>query len=186
MNTDSLDHIRQVRKEAELLCNSEQVHQALDEMAVEIKKHLEDTNPLCLCVMTGGVVTTGHLLTRLDFPLQLDYIHATRYQGGTQGKDLEWVKKPAFSLIDRTILLIDDILDEGLTMGILSEYCEQAGAKEILTAVLVEKDRERAPGGLEKATFTGLYIPDRYVFGYGLDYHGYLRNADGIYAVKGL
>jgi len=160
------------------------VEAALDRIAAEISTRLADRNPLILCVLTGGIVPVGHLLTRLTFPLQLDYIHATRYENQTRGGELVWIARPVTSLAGRTVLVVDDILDEGITLAALLNHCRNAGAAEVLSAVLVRKDRSR-PVDLDP-DFVGLEIPDRYVFGYGMDYQGYWRNAAGIYAVKGL
>ena len=176
---------QQVLKEAELLHTSTDVENAIDHMATEITTALRDKNPLLLCLMIGGVVPAGMLIPKLDFPLEIDYIHATRYRGETSGSDIKWLKNPDISLNNRTILLIDDILDEGITLKEIIDECKKQGAAEIFTAVLVDKQLNR-PRALNKANFTGLSVPNRYVFGYGMDYKGYLRNAPGIYAVKGL
>ena len=179
-----LEESQQAMKEADLLCSPEQIAAALDRMAVQIKQQLGEQNPLVLCVMTGGVVPTGMLLPRLDFPLTLDYIHATRYGHNTQGGELEWIVRPSKPLKDRVVLLIDDILDEGLTLEAIIHDCKNAGAKAVYSAVLVEKIRQR-PTAI-KADFVGVDVEDRYLFGYGMDYKGYLRNAAGIFAVKGM
>jgi hypoxanthine phosphoribosyltransferase len=160
------------------------VEKALDHIADAITSRLAEHNPLILCVLTGGIVPVGHLLTRLTFPLQLDYIHATRYDNQTHGGKLDWVARPTTPLTGRVVLVVDDILDEGITLAALLDYCRNAGAAEVLSAVLVRKDRPRQIDF--NPDFVGLEISDRYVFGYGMDYHGYWRNASGIYAVKGL
>ncbi|MCP4697881.1 MAG: hypoxanthine-guanine phosphoribosyltransferase [Gammaproteobacteria bacterium] len=183
---NELKDIQQVWDDADLLCSDAEVKTALDNMAQVITERLGDANPVCLCVMTGGIIPVGQLLPRLHFPLQLDYVHATRYRDKTQGSDLHWKKYPACDMNGRSVLVIDDILDEGLTLTPIIEYCRSKGAREVLSAVLVDKQRERSPGGLKQADITGLHVANRYVFGYGLDYKGYLRNAAGIYAVKGL
>lgn len=170
---------------AELIHSADEVEQAITRMAIEISEELENSNPLLLPVMVGGVVLAGKLISQLNFPLQVDYIHATRYRSSTSGSTISWLKKPEKSLEDKTILLIDDILDEGITLAAIIEYCHEAGAKEVYTAVLAEKTLDiKKP--IEKADFTGLTIPDEYVFGYGMDYREYHRNAAGIYAVKTL
>lgn len=171
-----------VYKEADRLYTAEQVEAALDNLADEISARLSGQNPLLLCVLTGGMVPTGMLLPRLDFPLHVDYVHATRYRGDTSGGNLHWIARPTTSLEDRVVLLVDDILDEGLTLKAICEDCRRAGARDVYTAVLVNKLHERKNG--MEATFTGLDVEDRYVFGYGMDYKGYLRNANGIFAVK--
>jgi hypoxanthine phosphoribosyltransferase len=132
--------------------------------------------------MNGGLITTGKLATRLNFPLQLDYLHATRYRGETSGSDLRWQKRPSLDLKGRVVLVIDDIFDEGVTLDAIVNFCSDAGAAEVFTAVLTDKQHDRKLTTL-RADFVGLKIPDKYVFGYGLDYKGYFRNAAGIYAI---
>ncbi|MES9831255.1 MAG: hypoxanthine-guanine phosphoribosyltransferase [Candidatus Thiodiazotropha sp. DIVDIV] len=166
---------------AELIYSTQEVERALDKMAMEIAAQLATEDPLVLCVMNGALIPTGQLLTRLDFPLRHDYIHATRYRGGTSGSELEWKGHPSASLSGETILVVDDILDHGITLSEIVKTCQQAGAKNVLSAVLVEKRHERGIGF--RADFVGLYVEDRYVFGYGMDYMGYHRNAPGIYAI---
>ncbi|MDT8384860.1 MAG: hypoxanthine-guanine phosphoribosyltransferase [Gammaproteobacteria bacterium] len=177
-------HIRQVRAEADCLFNAEQVETALDRMAENISDKHSDNNPLVLCVMNGGLIVTGCLLLRLDFPLEQDYLHATRYRGATQGGDIKWLVEPAHSLKGRHVLVIDDILDEGYTLAAIVEHCREAGALSVETVVLVEKLHDRKQG--IQADYIGLQVADRYVFGFGMDYKGFLRNAAGIFAVKGM
>lgn len=178
------EHIQQVRAEADCLFTAEQVEAALDEMAGKISDKHRDNNPLVLCVMNGGLIVTGELLLRLDFPLEQDYLHATRYRGETQGGELKWLAEPQHSLQDRHVLVVDDILDEGYTLAAIAEHCRQAGARSVETVALVEKRHDRKHG--IQADYIGLEVEDRYLFGYGMDYKGYLRNAAGIFAVKGM
>ncbi len=181
---DSLNDLRQVRAAAEQLYSQHEVEAALDRLATDIGQAIGEHNPLLLCVMTGGLVCAGELFTRLDFPVQLDYLHATRYQGTRGGSELKWVTRPSQPLQGRTVLVVDDILDEGLTLAAIVDYCRAQGARAVYSAVLVEKLHDRKAGSMV-ADFVGLQIADRYVFGYGMDYHGYWRNVRGIYAVAG-
>ncbi|HFC54099.1 MAG TPA: hypoxanthine-guanine phosphoribosyltransferase [Gammaproteobacteria bacterium] len=167
---------------AECLYRSDAVNAALDRMAAGIATALAGKNPILLCVMTGGIVTTGHLLTRLRFPLQLDYLHATRYRGATSGGEIRWLARPALPLAGRAVLVVDDILDEGHTLAAILEYCREQGASEVHLAALVEKRHGRKAPGI-RADFLGLEVEDRYVFGFGMDYQGYLRNLPAIYAL---
>lgn len=178
------DEARRALDTADLLYDEAAVEKALDDLADEISTKLDDKNPLLLCVMTGGLVPAGGLFTRLRFPVQLDYLHATRYQGGTRGSNLKWICAPSLPMRGRTVLVVDDILDEGLTLAAILDYCREQGAGAVYSAVLVEKIHDRCAEGLQ-ADFVGLKVEDRYVFGYGMDYHGYLRNMPGIYAIKG-
>jgi hypoxanthine phosphoribosyltransferase len=182
---EKIEEIQNVLAKADQLYGEQEISDALLDMAEAIEHRLQDKYPLCLSVMTGALIPAGQLLPRLNFPLEIDYIHASRYRGATSGSDLHWVKYPSISLSERTVLVIDDILDEGLTLQAIVKYCQEAGAQEVLTAVLVEKQLENRPG-LPKADFTGVIVPNRYVFGCGMDYQGQLRYIPGIYAVHGL
>lgn len=177
------EHAQQVYREADCLYSRTQVEEAITRMAQDISARLADSNPLVLSVMSGALIPTGVLLPQLDFPLELDYVHATRYGAELSGGQLKWLAGPSAKLEDRTVLVVDDILDEGLTLAGIVAHCRQAGANAVYSAVLVEKLHQRK-NGLE-ADFVALTVEDRYVFGYGMDYKGYLRNAPGIYAVKG-
>lgn len=178
-----LKEIQHVQATADLLYSERQVEAALDKMASAINDLLAGSNPLVLCVMNGGIVVAGKLLTRLAFPLNIDAINASRYQNQTSGGTIEWVLKPGTPLKDRAILIIDDILDEGITLAAIRDYCLAQGATAVYCAVLVDKllDHEKPI----QADFVGLQIENRYLFGYGMDYKGYLRNAAGIYACNG-
>ena len=175
------ENAKTVLKRAELIFAKDEIDLNVDQMVNDIRQALKDADPLVLCVMTGGIITASELLLRMDFPLEVDYIHATRYGDDTQGTDLKWIAGPRKPLKGRSILVIDDILDEGHTLKEILKYCSEQGAEAVYSAVLVQKDHDRNTG-LERADFTGMIVPDRYVFGYGMDYKGYLRNVAGIYA----
>lgn len=178
------DQAQAVLAEADCLFTEAQVEQALDAMAQQITDKLGASNPIVMCVMNGGLVPTGKLVTRLRFPLQMDYLHATRYRNTTSGGDLTWLARPHTDIRGRPVLVVDDILDEGITLAAIMNYCREQGAEAVYSAVLVDKRHERKHG-LQEADFVGLEVEDRYVFGYGMDYKGFLRNAAGIYAVRG-
>lgn len=173
--------IREVSQRATCLHTANEVDDALDSMAQKISVDLADSNPIVLCVMIGGVVPTGMLLTKLDFPLQVDYVHATRYHDNFVGDELEWIVRPRVSLKDRSVLIVDDILDGGVTLTKIRDFCIEEGASEVKTAVMVEKNTTREEDVIEKADYTGVIVEDKFVFGYGMDYKRYLRNAPGIY-----
>jgi len=176
------EQIAQVRARSTCLHDEVEIEAALDSMAASISTDLADKNPLLICIMHGGLITSGKLATRLDFPLQLDYLHATRYRGETSGKDLEWKVYPTQSLKGRAVLLIDDIFDVGTTLKLVVEYCKRQGCASVQTAVLMDKQHNRKEAGIE-VDYVGLKVADHYLFGYGMDYKDYLRNAAGIYAI---
>ena len=182
----NLEEIKRARDQADCLADETTVEAALDRMAAEITARLADANPLVYAVMNGGLIFAGRILPRLPFPLEVAYLHATRYGHAIQGTLLDWRVRPTQDLRGRTVLVLDDILDEGHTLKAIIEHLKDEGAAEVLSAVLVHKlhDRKATPG--MRADFSGLDIADRFLFGCGMDYKGYWRNAPGIYAVKGL
>ena len=180
-----IEEAKKLLAEADLLVTESEVSTAIGRIAGEITSQLKDSNPVLLCIMNGGLIFTGQLLTRLVFPLEVDYVHATRYGHETNGTHLHWTVRPQLDLKGRIVLLLDDILDEGVTLAAIAEYCRQQGASKVLMAVLVEKLHLRKVTPGMHADFIGIEVGDRFLFGYGLDYKGYWRNAPGIYAVKG-
>lgn len=184
--SDTVAEMNQVMAEADCLVGEQQVQAAIRNLADAITGRLKDCNPLLFCVMNGGLIFTGQLLPQLRFPVQAEYLHATRYRQETTGGILEWKLRPEANMKDRIVLIVDDILDEGTTLCAIADYCLTHGAKEVLTTVLVDKQHDRKARPDLKADFTGLNVEDRFLFGYGMDYKGYWRNAPGIYAVKGL
>ena len=182
----TLEQLKQVMAEADLLKSEAEVDAALAKLATEISARLGDSMPVVYSIMNGGLVMAGRLLIKLNFPLEQGYMHATRYRGETTGHtDLQWQAPPSIPMQGRTVLILDDIFDEGNTLAEVVKACHAQGAKEVLTAVLVNKEHDRKNTDL-KIDFIGMNVEDRYVFGCGMDYRGFRRNAPGIYAVKGL
>ncbi len=175
--------IQDVFAKSTCLYANDEINQALDRMAQDITTKLHDQYPVFLCVLVGGIVPVGNLLTRLTFPLELDYIHATRYRGGIEGQALHWKAKPSRDITGRTVVIVDDILDGGVTLAEIVSAVKRMGATEVYTAVLLDKRHQREPEGLQHADFVGLEVDDHYVFGYGMDYHEYLRNVSGVHVV---
>jgi len=174
---------RQLLDQSEVLFSEEDVAAAIQQLAAEVSNVLTDSEPLVLCVMSGATVFAGHLLPLLKFPLEFDYVQASRYHNRTTGgDDVVWKMSPGENVRGRTLLLLDDILDEGHTLAAVRKKCLEAGAARVLIAVLTEKET-----GHEKpvrADFVGLTVPNRYVFGCGMDVYGWWRNLPAIHALK--
>ncbi|MBK1695088.1 hypoxanthine-guanine phosphoribosyltransferase [Chromatium weissei] len=168
-----------VAARAECLVTAAEMDAALDRMAAALTAQLAGKDPLVLCVMTGAMIVAGLLLPRLNFQLRVDYLHASRYQGATRGGELAWQHRPAAAIRGEHILVLDDILDEGITLHQVIHACHADGAASVLSAVLVEKQRPHQC----QADVVGVVVADRYLYGYGLDYKNYFRNAPGIFAV---
>ena len=174
-------------KKSDLIYNHSQIYAALAGQADKINQYLntladDEESPIFMPVMNGGLIYAGQLLPLIKIPVQIDYIHATRYRNSTEGFELEWKVYPQQNLKGRIVVVLDDILDEGHTLDAIVKYCQAQGAREVLSSVLVTKLHDRRAAEFT-ATYSALDVPDRYVYGFGMDYKGYLRNADGIYAV---
>jgi hypoxanthine phosphoribosyltransferase len=173
---------QQLLDNAELIASSEVVQATLDRLAKEISLQVGELFPLVLAVMGGAVVFAGQLLPKLAFPLEFDYLHVTRYRGKTSGGVIEWRVLPGKNVMGRTVLVLDDILDEGETLASIRDKLMELGATHVYSAVLTDKIN-----GLQKpikADFVGLPVPDRYVFGCGMDVYGLWRNLPAVYALK--
>jgi hypoxanthine phosphoribosyltransferase len=173
---------REVLQQAELVCSEQQVQAAVAHVAAEINAQLADSHPLVLSVMGGAVVFTGQLLTRLDFPLDFDYVHVSRYGNLLQGGELHWKVEPRENVAGRVVLVVDDILDEGETLAAIRQRVLELGAAQFYSAVFADKATGRPKAA--SADFIGLELPDRFVFGFGMDIHGAWRNLPAIYATK--
>jgi len=167
---------------ADLIVSAIEVDAAVARMAADITARLGNAMPLVLSVMGGAVVFTGHILPRLRFPLEFDFLHVTRYGDATRGGDIRWLVKPRTSVVGRTVLVLDDILDEGITLAAIRDGLLADGAKEVLCAVFSDKNIGRTKP--LAADFVGVTLPNRYVFGYGMDVSGAWRNLPEIYALK--
>lgn len=175
-----LEEIKDIVANAEQLYDQDQVAAAISKMAAPINSQLADSNPLVLCVLNGGIITTGQLLLQLNMPLTVDSINVSRYQNQTAGGEITWLSTPHTDMNDRIVLIVDDILDEGITLQAIYQYCLEHGASAVYSAVLIDKQLGHSKP--VQADFIGLEAENRYLFGSGMDYKGYLRNVPGIYA----
>lgn len=179
----STEFLKEVHAESRILISESELKAAIAVMAGKVRDKMLDKHPIVVCCMNGGMLFTAETVQHFDFPMQMDYVHATRYRNELSGGQLHWLKLHTIDPSDRTIIILDDILDGGITLAELKAYYLQKGAKEVCTAVMLDKTTRREPGGLKCADFKALDLPDYYVYGFGLDYHGYWRNVPNICAV---
>jgi hypoxanthine phosphoribosyltransferase len=173
---------RAIFLDAELIRTADEVQDAVRRVAHSINATLADRHPLVLSVMGGAVVFTGQLLPMLDFPLDFDYLHVSRYGNEKQGGELHWKVAPRENVRGKVVLVVDDILDEGETLHAIKQRVMELGATRFYSAVFADKEN-----GKEKpirADFVGMELPNRFVFGYGMDIRGAWRNLPAIYALK--
>ena len=172
----------QLLNDSDVIYTKAAVDAAISCLAFEITQALQNKSPIVLTVMNGGLYFAGQLLPQLSFPLETDYVQASRYNGDTVGKGIVWHVEPTCQIKGRVVLLLDDILDEGRTLQAIRDKCLALGASEVKIAVLTEKEL-----GYEKpikADYVGLKLPNRYVFGCGMDVYGWWRNLPEIRALK--
>jgi hypoxanthine phosphoribosyltransferase len=180
---NNMQELQQVLQQAELIFDTVDIDSAIDKLAQRLTERLGNVAPLVLCVMQGGLMFTARIMPLLPLDAEFDYIHATRYGHNTSGDVLEWQAYPKKKLENRTVLILDDILDEGHTLAAIEQYCRQQGAKDVISAVLLQKRHERLKPDM-RCEYVALEVDDRYVFGYGMDYKGKLRHLNRIYAIS--
>jgi hypoxanthine phosphoribosyltransferase len=169
-------------KSADVIHDKSAIDVSIVRMGGEIDDALAGERAVFLSVMHGGLIFAGRLALAMRTDVEFDYVHATRYRGATTGSDLHWMKQPAATLNGRTVLLVDDILDEGKTLRAIRDFCRDRGARRVLVAVMCEKKHGRCIDGIA-SDFCGVEVPDRYVFGFGMDYYEQGRNLPAIYAI---
>lgn len=167
---------------SDLLFDQVAIDQAVARIAIDIRNDYTDARPVYLTLMHGGMLFASQLALQLGIDLEFDYLHATRYRGALVGSGLAWLHRPATPLEGRRVLIADDILDEGHTLKAVRDWCEDQGAADVRIAVLCVKNHDRRVEGID-ADYIALEVPDRYVYGYGMDYYEQGRNLPGIYAL---
>ena len=179
--------LAEVLPAADVIHDRETLNLAIQTIADAVRADYgADAPPLFVTIMHGGMpfaVQLAFALGERGLDLEFDYLHATRYRGNISGSGLAWLHRPATPMRGRRVLLADDILDEGHTLLAVKRWCEDQGAADVRVAVLAVKIHDRRVEGVE-ADYVGVEVPDRYVFGYGMDYREQGRNLPAIYALK--
>jgi hypoxanthine phosphoribosyltransferase len=174
---------RSLPPRAELLVTPGEVSAALDALAGKLQPLVDEGPCVLVSVLLGGLMPTAWLAERLVGDFQLDYCHVTRYQGRQKGAVPVWLRPPSLDIRSAHVIVIDDIYDEGITLEYVRRECQAAGARRVTSVALVKKSHDRA-AGRAPADFVGLEVPDRYVFGCGMDLAHHWRHLSGIYALQ--
>lgn len=178
----SSQELQNLKDNSDLIYSSAQIKAAVEKIGLELDRLIRGKNAIMLCVMNGGLVFTSDLMRNLDCNVRLDYLQIARYMDKTVGGSLHWHTEPQLPLQDQVVVIADDIYDEGYTLEELVSYCKKHGAKEVITVVLLLKQKPTKKIDLQPDLY-GLEVDDRYVFGYGMDYQGHMRNVPDIYAL---
>jgi len=180
------DRARALLAHAEEIVDAQAVQAAVRRVADTLNERFgnpDDTAfPLVLGVMGGAVVFTGQLLPQLRFPLEFDYIHVTRYGDDDHGGEVVWKVIPRPNVAGRTVIVVDDILDEGQTLAEVKRRLLDMGAAEVIIVVFADKALKR-PKPVQ-ADIVGLTIPNKFVVGFGMDVYGYWRNLPGLWVIR--
>lgn len=183
MSEQELQDPRVILEQSSLIASREKVEAAIIRLALEVNRHYGDQSIVLLVVMTGAILPATWLAARLKMPLRMDFIHATRYAGNTYGGELDFRVPPRLDLQGQDVLIVDDIYDVGLTLELIERYCVSRGARSVNSAVLVRKRHDRETAG-ELPRFIGLEVPDKYVFGCGMDVYEHWRHLSEIRALE--
>lgn len=183
MNLTEHSDPREILAQSTLVADAERVDAAIRQMAQAINDHYRGQSLIMVVVMVGGMMPAARLLSQLNMPVRIDFIHATRYQGQTEGGELEFRVPTRLNLQNQHVLIVDDIYDVGLTLELIEHYCETRGARSVECAVLVRKAHSRATTA-SKPRFIGMSVEDKYVFGCGMDAFEHWRHLDEIRALE--
>jgi len=155
--------LEQILNTAELIHSEQTVTQTVQRMAADITRVLSHQQPLVLCMLGGAVIFTGQLLPQLRFPLDFDYAHLTRYDKKMQGGEIYWRVEPRESVKDRVILVLDDILDEGITLAaIRAKVLENGGNRYSYTVTTMKTNVAAADNQFvfDKSKYPGVNVED--------------------------
>ncbi len=177
-----MDTIQALIRKSSVIYSEIEIKTVIKNIADQVNQTIKTDDLYVLCVMNGALIFAGQLLPRLEKNIQYSYIHATRYAASLTGGPIHWLVKPSKDIEGKTVLILDDILDEGITLREIVTTCEAMKAKAIYTAVLFDKDIEKEKSYIPN--FIGLKVPNRFVFGYGLDCKGLGRNLPHLYALN--
>ena len=170
-----------VRQCATVITPAADVQDAIRTLAKQITLRLDGRCPIVMPVLLGGLYTAVRLTEAFSFPYEFDRVQLSRYGRSLQGGNLRWVIEPQLDLAGRTVLIVDDILDQGVTLAAVRERLVELDAKEVISAVLVDKKVIRPAG--TQADFAALHCDDRFLFGCGMDYRGFWRGLPDLLAV---
>jgi len=166
---------------SQLVYTHEEIVSAIDLLARKLNRQFKNKKALILPVLTGAIPFVGMLLPRLSFTIEVNYFHVSRYQNNVGTNQIKITHQPSpESVLNQEVLVVDDILDEGITLKLINEQLITMKPKSITNVVLFEKQLD-----IKKeisAHYVGLYVPDAYVFGFGLDFNGAGRNIPDLYS----
>lgn len=162
--------------------SQEQILAAVDKVAEQINRDLADENPIFICVLNGAFIFAADLYRRISFPSQMTFMRMKSYEGIETTGTVKTIASLHESVVGRTVVIVEDIVDSGYTMQRVIAQLQDLGAKTVKVAVLLNKPNARKVDGLN-IDYCCLEIPNDFIVGYGLDYNEEGRNLPDIYVV---
>lgn len=184
MSKISSAELEAVLSSSKIVYSESEIDAALCVMAASINNDLRDHDPIFICVLNGALMMYGQLMKKITIPSRMDAVHVARYGDEKVGSELQWLSYPSLDLDGQVVVLLDDVLEGGITLSEIAKYCYSKNAKQVITGVLINKKITRENGGLEQVDYAALEMESGFLIGFGLDYKGYLRNTRDIYMLE--
>lgn len=167
----------------EVLISKEEIEAKLKEMGTQISKDYEGKDLLLIGVLKGAFIFLADLMRTIDIPVEVDFMAVSSYGSSTESSGVVRILKDLDAEIEgKDVLVVEDIIDTGLTLSYLIGNLKSRGANSVSVCTLLDKpERRKADVGLK---YKGFDIPDKFIVGYGLDYAQKYRNLDQIYILK--
>ncbi|MEK5141298.1 hypoxanthine phosphoribosyltransferase [Paenibacillus sp. FSL M7-0134] len=167
----------------EILISEEEIQSKIKELGAQLSVKYEGKNPLVICVLKGAFIFMADLVKSITVPLELDFMAVSSYGASTKSSGIiKIIKDLDASVEGRDVLIVEDIIDSGLTLTHLIELLKNRNANSVCVVTLFDKPARRTVN-LE-ADYTGFTLPDAFVVGYGLDYAEHYRNLPYIGVLK--
>jgi hypoxanthine phosphoribosyltransferase len=166
----------------EVLIPANEIAATVERLAAEIRGDYFGKEPLLLGILKGSFMFMADLIRRLDFPLEIDFIRLSSYGGGTESSGkIKVVQGLRSGVKNREVLVIEDIIDTGLTVAYLLDYLRKKRPASLRLCALLDKpSRRQVPVSID---YLGITVPDKFLVGYGLDYNERYRNLPDIYVL---
>ncbi|MCD9026302.1 hypoxanthine phosphoribosyltransferase [Cohnella silvisoli] len=167
----------------EVLYSEEVIQQKVRELGTAISRDYDGRNPLVICVLKGAFIFMADLSKNITIPIELDFMAVSSYGNSTRSSgEVKIIKDLDASVEGRDVLIVEDIIDSGLTLSYLIDVLERRNALSVNVVALFDKPGRRTAD--LNADYTGFIIPDAFVVGYGLDYAERYRNLPYVGVLK--
>lgn len=165
-----------------LVLSPEEIEQRVAQLAAEISRDLGESDPVMIGILKGAFIFLSDLVRRMDCEVALDFVRVASYGSSTQSSGaIKLTKPPDMDLTDRTVVVVEDIVDTGLTVRWLKDYLAEMGCRQVKVCSFIDKpERRKVDLDLD---YVGFKVPKGFLVGYGLDYNEQYRHLPGVYEI---